>query len=405
MIEHAMNSVPFYHKVYGDTGVRPDLIRSVADIVDLPFLTHRHLQKHLPYLISRRRWLLFCEMWHSSGTTGVPVYIVHSLFWQLRYFVHLEARLPQLGLRPSDFRPLAANFMYLTDTEYRPYYRGYRRRIPIFRLSKSEIIDFRPEFGGDERQTLEKVSTLDPVIIHGKPSSLTNFLEMRDRCDPSGTVPIRPKVVVTGAEQLLPEVRERLGQGFACPVFDAYGLAEVGPIACECTAHKGLHVDDDEIVVEIVGKDGPVAPGESGEIVITNLCDWTMPILRYRTGDVGRMTYEPCECGLTSPRILELEGRVIDFFVTPDGETVNPFVLLGGLPKLGLEQFQIVQRSPRQVVVRYVGDVPRERVCDAIRELVRARMGPEVRVSAEQLRSFAGGGLKHRLYVNEMSNG
>jgi phenylacetate-CoA ligase len=231
---------------------------------------------------------------------------------------------------------------------------------------------------------------------------LSAFARTSAGLDPEGKFRIRPKVVVTGAEQLIPQVRASLMRTYQCPVFDSYGLQEVGPFACECAARSGLHVEDDGVIVEIV-RDGKRAPqSESGEVVVTDLCNWTMPILRYRTGDIARMTYEPCECGLAYPRLVLIEGRTTDLFVTPGGETIHPYSLLGRLGSLELAQYQLVQRSRQEVVVRYVGDVPERVVCEAVEPGVHRFMGQEVRVRAERVSTLDRPGRKTQLYVSEL---
>ncbi len=199
----------------------------------------------------------------------------------------------------------------------------------------------------------------------------------------------------------MPGLRRELEAAFECPVYDTYGLTETGLIGCECRQRDGLHFEDDFVIVEVVRDGRRVDPGEEGELVATNLTNLMQPLIRYRTGDVGRVTYEECPCGSVYPRIMLIEGRVVDFFTTSDGVEINPFVLLGRLPDLGLKQYQLVQRTPAEIVVRYVGEAEPGHVADAIREPVRYTMGEGMSVSAERVDAIDEPGRKTRLYVNE----
>jgi phenylacetate-CoA ligase len=402
IVEHAGAHVPFYREYYKATGVHPAQIRSSEDLARLPFLTKNHLRKYLPALLAENRRLTFCELHTTSGSTGVPIKAVVPLSAQFHSYTRLQARLPQLGLRPSDFRPLAPTYVYVTDSEPVAYLRRWSQRLPVFRLARFEKRDFRPEFVGDQLSLLQELWRMRPVYLHGKPSSLSAFARTSATLDPEGRFRIRPKVVVTGAEQLIPQVRALLMRAYQCPVFDSYGLQEVGPFACECVAQRGLHVEDDGVIVEIVRDGKRVPQSESGEVVVTDLCNWTMPILRYRTGDIARMTYEPCECGLAYPRLVLIEGRTTDLFATPSGKSIHPYSLLGRLDSLDLAQFQLVQRSLQEVVVRYVGDVPERTVCEAIESRVHHFMGQEVCVRAERVSSLDRPGRKTQLYVSEL---
>jgi len=109
-------------------------------------------------------------------------------------------------------------------------------------------------------------------------------------------------------------------EAFGGRYWDDYGSAEFGCISCECAEHDGSHVFDDLFVVEIVDAEGkPVVDGETGWVVVTDLMNKAMPMLRYRIGDIGKMNHERCACGLASPRLSVL-GRAHDVLVLPSGK-------------------------------------------------------------------------------------
>lgn len=133
-----------------------------------------------------------------------------------------------------------------------------------------------------------------------------------------------PRSIMTSAGMLYPHMRETIEQVFQSPVFNRYGSREVGDIACECDNHRGLHISPFTHYVEILRQDcSPAAPGEIGEIVITLLTNYAMPVIRYRIGDKGMWAEKPCTCGRAWPLLKEVTGRVTDIIVTKDGTLIH----------------------------------------------------------------------------------
>lgn len=401
LLRHAAAHVPYYQQLFSELGLDPKDIGEAADLDALPLLEREDLQALHPLFLSAKASVRGCQIWSTSGTTGRPLSIPKPLRLTDAEYVRQQRRLAQLGLHERDFRPFGSNYVFVSDTEYRPWLRRISVRTPIWRMSRMEKFDIRAEFC-DPLEVIAQISRMRPAILTGKPSSLLRFAEQIDALDTTRQYRVRPRVILGGGEQLLPATRRHLQAFFDCPVYDVYGLTETGSVACECHLQRGLHFEDDEVLVEVVRDGRRVDPGELGELVVTDLRNTAFPIIRYRTGDLGRVSYEQCPCGTPYPRITALEGRDVDAFVSPSGERFNPFVLLGDLPGLGLTQYQLVQRSPERILVRYVGAQPVEAVIDAVRPAVDAKLGSATRVDAERLDALAEPGTKVRLYVNEI---
>ena len=108
--------------------------------------------------------------------------------------------------------------------------------------------------------------------------------------------------------------RRNIEKSFKTPVFNRYGCREVGHIASECPAHKGMHYDADRLIIEIVDDEGNTCPPNTvGNIVITDLNNYVFPLIRYKIGDMGSLSDDTnCECGCTFPKIRKIEGRSFD---------------------------------------------------------------------------------------------
>lgn len=132
--------------------------------------------------------------------------------------------------------------------------------------------------------------------------------------------------VKVGGEQVYPFQRDEIQRAFGARVIEAYGCTEVGPIAAECPL-GAMHVLATNVHVEVFRDGAPAPPGELGDIVVTTLVNEAMPLVRCRIGDSGRLSSEPCACGLPQPVLAELRGRSADLILTVDGTPVHASVL------------------------------------------------------------------------------
>ncbi|MDX1754883.1 MAG: hypothetical protein R3175_02375 [Marinobacter sp.] len=168
---------------------------------------------------------------------------------------------------------------------------------------------------------------------------------------------LRPRGIVATSMMLLDHERKLIEQAFECPVTNRYGCEEVGLIACECEEHDGMHINTPHVFVELLdSNDQPVKPGEPGKIVLTDLNNYGMPLIRYRVEDVGVYSERSCRCGRGLPILERLEGRVADFLVLPSGGQVAGISLiertLSRIP--GIEQMQLVQESIDLITINRV---------------------------------------------------
>lgn len=187
-----------------------------------------------------------------------------------------------------------------------------------------------------------------PGLCQGLPSALTRLARHVRAHHPDAPAKLVPYAKV-GGEQVYAFQREELHKQLGARVIETYGCTEVGPIAAECPAGS-MHILAENVRVEIFRDDQPVSPGESGDIVVTSLCNRAMPLVRCKIGDVGRIRAEPCECGRPQPVLDQLIGRAADVFVAADGSPVHGSLLgqkLSGLlstaPTGAIQQTLFVQ--------------------------------------------------------------
>lgn len=157
---------------------------------------------------------------------------------------------------------------------------------------------------------------------------------------------------MTSAGTLYPHMRDTIERVFSAPVFNRYGSREVGDIACECECHQCLHANPYSHHVEILRKDGShCTPGEVGEVVVTLLTNYAMPIIRYRIGDMAAWAEHPCDCKRHWPSLQEVSGRLMDVFTRADGNPVMPqyFIHFFGVAKRSeldfIKKYQLIQED------------------------------------------------------------
>jgi phenylacetate-CoA ligase len=197
-----------------------------------------------------------------------------------------------------------------------------------------------------------------------------------------GALP-RLDAVITTAESLDPGSRRLLAEAFQAPVFDIYGLTEMGPMAWECPHHTGYHLTEDTAVIELL----PTGHGDAHSLVITNLELYGMPLIRYRTGDLARPGPEgTCPCGRHLRRLEAVEGRAVDAVRLRDGQSVSPYrvtVQLGKIP--GFQRYQVIQHDLSTFTVRF--ESPPERAAEVargIREVLGSIVGPDATIEARR---------------------
>jgi phenylacetate-CoA ligase len=166
---------------------------------------------------------------------------------------------------------------------------------------------------------------------------------------------IRPAGIISSAEKLTESTRRIVQSAFGCKVLNRYGSREVGLIASECDRQEGLHINSDNLLLEILDGESAVETGTSGDIVITDFTNFGMPFIRYKMQDRGRLGASACSCGRGLPLLEAVEGREADFFVAANGDLVHGEYfthLFYGIPQV--TKFQMIQESIDEVQLKIV---------------------------------------------------
>jgi len=340
MIKFAYENVEFYHRRFDALGLKPSDIKTVDDLQKLPVTTRLDVQKNFPDgLLARGVSIENCTRHCSSGSTGMPVVVCGDAKTESYRAALFGRPFFECGLRLTDKMVRITEHSQQRSKWYE--HLGLLRKVTI--SPKDQI-----------ESTLPQLENYRPDAIFGHSSYI--YLLAKKLAEQQRYGSIMPRLAFTTAEVITPYMRKFIGSAFGAEVFDLYGCVEVERLAWECKEHAGYHMDIDSQVIEFVADNEHVAANESGQILVTCLYNYAMPLIRYDLGDVGVPSDEKCPCGRGLPLMKNVEGRINDFVQLPDGRTISPmtFLCLDGIK--GISQFRVTQTKKDKILVEIVLD-------------------------------------------------
>jgi phenylacetate-CoA ligase len=374
LIEHCWNRVPFYKASFDRAGFKPGHLKTIADFGKLPLLSREDLRDHFEDLRAVNASQFEPEECSSGGATGQPVKFLLD-----RKAIALEkacVRRHWLRTGYEDGKP-TANLRGLRMTFKPGEYSVIDKGENCLYLSS---YDLTPETVAAYAKSFNKFR---PILLNSYASSAALFANLVEH---DGLQVHSPKAIVCASETLYPHQRERIESVFKSKVWDWYGLTELVGNASECELHNGYHISMEQGCFEVLDDNGvAVAPGEVGEIVATGLHNFSMPLVRYRTGDLGEFTDELCPCGRTSRMIKSIQGRVFEFIETPGGVRLTATALnVHDNTWNHVLQFQYVQKAQDTVLLRVIkGNAFTETDERRILDRMGARFGGEIHLRIE----------------------
>jgi phenylacetate-CoA ligase len=334
-LERAYNKVPHYKKKFDAAGVKPSDLKTLADLARFPFTVKGDLRDNYPFGLFAVPRDQLLRLHASSGTTGKPTVVGYTKA-DLNIWADLMARcLASMGAKPGDIVHNAYGYGLFTG--------GLGAHYGAERLGCTVV----PMSGGGTERQVTLMKDFGATILCATPSYALNIAEIAEGMG----IDIRKLPLHTGvfgAEPWTDAMRGDIEARLGIKAVDIYGLSEImGPgVACEChVVQNGLHGWEDHFLFEIVDPDTMQSKtmGEAGELVITTLTKEALPMVRYRTRDITRLSDEPCACGRSHARILRVTGRNDDMLIIR-GVNVYPSqveAVLVGFPGLA-PHYQIV---------------------------------------------------------------
>ena len=350
LLDHACRTVPFWRDRVQAVHLRPEDIHSVSDIAALPLLTKADLREQGERLLSTAYSKELLHRHSTSGSTGVSVTTYRDdNCQQFKRAATLRAD------EWSGWRRGERVACIWGNPQIRTSWRG-RLRNRLLDRHYLHLDTLKMDLSRMEAFVDGMVRT-PPSLLFGHAHSLyllANFVSLQ-----RPNAQLRPKAIISTCMVLHDFERRRIEDVFECKVTNRYGCEEVSLIACECDRHEGLHVNSDCLYVEIINDRGePCPPGTPGRVIVTDLTNRAMPIIRYEVGDMASWAGKQCSCGRTLRLLKQVEGRVADYVVTRRGEYISGISLTENfaLQVPGVVQMQIVQEKVDRFVYNIVRD-------------------------------------------------
>ena len=339
LVKYVYDNSPAYKQKLDKAGIIPTDIKSIDDITKLPFTHKEDLRDSYPFGLFSTDIKNVAEIHVSSGTTGNPTVVGYTKR-DLNLWANVAARsIACAGGNKGDRIQISYGYGLFTG--------GLGIHYGALRLGATII----PTATGQTKRQIKLMQDFKPRIIACTPSYILYLAEEMKSLG-IDTKTCSWEVGIFGSEPWTTAMRDKIDSTLGLTATDIYGLSEImGPgVAQECTYREGLHIWSDFFYPEIIDpKTGETLPeGQLGELVITSLTKQAIPLIRYRTRDIVSITYEPCKCGRTAPRISKIKGRTDDMIIVR-GINIFPtqveFALLqidGTLPNYQL----VVDRTP-----------------------------------------------------------
>lgn len=341
LVHHAYNNTRYYKSVFDSIRLKPEDIRSLEDMNYIPILTKQVVKENGSDLLAQNNSY---GKWPKStgGSTGSP----------LRYYLSSDTLSMDTANRFRAWSEagykLGDKIIYLggpsligkKDYKRNIYYKLYNfKPISSFEMNETNLAHYIK---------LIKSSSAKIMFAYASSAKLLADYVLANRISDIGL-----KAIFTTAEVLFPAHKEKIKEAFRCEVFNFYGANDGGIAAFECSEHNGLHQVSERAILEIIDENNHhVAVGEEGNIITTDLTNYTMPFIRYKVEDRASMFMDSCKCGRNLPLISEIKGRISDFIIGLHGEKVHGEFFSHLFSQYNwIEEFQIVQRNLQEIKI------------------------------------------------------
>lgn len=369
-VRYIYEKVAPYRQKMDEAGVKPEDIQSLRDLTKLPFTYKADFRDNYPmglFAVDRKDLVRFHA---SSGTTGKPTVVGYTRN-DLEMWLNNVARVACMGGATAD-DVAQISFGYGTFTGALGLHGGLEK------IGASVI----PMSSGNTKKQIMFLKDMGVTLLVATPSYALHLgEEIRAKgMDPEKDLNVH--IGLFGGEGMTEPMREEMhkvwGEGFLCT--QNYGMSELcGPgVAGECQELAGMHINEDWFIPEIIDPETEevLPPGGKGELVITCLGKEALPLVRYRTGDITRLMYEPCRCGRTTVRMENISGRADDMLVIR-GVNVFPTQIeevLLQIPEIGPHYEILVERKNRLDVMTITVELVDDRLLDSYSQLSELEM-------------------------------
>ncbi|MFA0822123.1 MAG: phenylacetate--CoA ligase family protein [Methanomethylovorans sp.] len=334
IVRYVYQHSEFYRKRFDEAGIRPEDIKTLADVTKMPFTYKKDLRDTYPtgmFCVPNEQLVRFHV---SSGTTGKPTVVGYTKNDINEWAISLARAMTSIGVGRGDIIQISYGYGLFTGG------------LGLHYGAEEVGCTVLPTSSGNTEKQIDLMQDLGTTTIACTPSYFLFMTEVARSMGINIKDNTKLKIGIFGAEPWSQQMRARIEEITGIKAYDVFGTSELsGPLFTECTYQDGIHIWADQFLIEVVDPNtGESLPdGERGELVITTLAKEALPLIRYRVGDNTVINREPCKCGRTHPRIMRILGRVDDMLII---RGINVFpgqieAVLMNIPEVG-EHFQII---------------------------------------------------------------
>lgn len=342
---YAYKNVPYYKKSWGLAFSESPVFNKLTDIQKLPFLEKQTLNENASQLKAEiASYKVTAKT--TGGSTGQAVTIYKNVDALARERAATWRAYAWAGVDIGD--PQARFWGVPINTGSRLKYTlvdivANRKRLSAFNTSDAVLNDY-----------YKQLHRFRPRYLYGYVSVIELFIQYLRRHNL--LLPESVTSIITTSEVLTDNIRSEVESYTGLKIFNEYGCGEVGSIAHECS-HGNMHLMSDNLVVEVLDEEG--RPSNIGEIVVTDLFNRAMPLVRYRLSDYAEINYGECGCGVKLPMVKKVFGRAYDMIIKPDGSKAHPELIMYIFEEIkeniaGIEQFQLIQDKINHFTINLV---------------------------------------------------
>ncbi len=348
LLYHAYKNVPYYTKIIDKIGIvkNPDII-DLSKFNEIPILTKNIIRKHTNTLISKdyqkRGWYHYS----SGGSTGEPLNFIKDLSYNKRAKATWKYYKHTIGIN-NDPKNI---YLWGSDRDIREGTWDIKEILEKW-FTNTKLLNCFKMNEEDMRKYCKFINLFKPKYISGYTGCLYEICQFAEKEE---FELFTPKLVISAAETLRKEVRQKIENVFGTKLYDSYGSREAACIAGECK-YGLMHTFSFNNYVEILDKNNlPVKEGEEGKVIVTNLHNYSMPLIRYEIGDMAVLGPKNCKCGSPLPPLKKITGRITDHFKLKDGTMVSAefFIHLIGVVcnKGKIIKFQVIQEDYKKIKI------------------------------------------------------
>ncbi len=359
LLVHAMNNVPYYRRLFSDTGFRPHKMQSLDYLESLPYLSKEVVRDHPDQFIDERIASNSLVEKRTSGSTGIPMTVYETRESHAAFHAFRANLLDRVGYTLNSREVILWPFIKI----------GQRKNLPFMRYGNKLIFSIRYLTGEWLSRCYDMISKFNPEYISGYPSSLTvlsSFIK-------SNSLPSAKKLraVITYSETLYGWQRDLIEKAFDTRVFPMYSMVECAVLGGDCEHSTDIHTYPQYGLTELVES----VEGHK-EIVATGFTNYAMPFIRYKTCDLVTGSKESCpKCGRNHRTLKTIEGRIQDFLVGKTGEII-PRLMPWIKTFPNVLQLQFYQEEPGRAYLKIVrGNAYADRDTNYIKERLDEMLG------------------------------